>query len=242
MIFFYSQYVIGKYSYKDISDRINEKYSNENLVKGLIDIYKGVSESSTYSYARRAIKAMPCFQITEAFISGNDFFEMVDYYLYLLRVIKTEILNNPAFRDIKKIICNKKEVSNVEEMDSVKYGSVGFVYSRNLFYCALLTYYDRFHNFDEMAVKKLFTWAFMLRVDLKNLGYDSINKYAIGDSSNSKYTNRIEMFSKISFARLHNEISSLQIKVIRNQGEVSEKWEYLYKELKKMNGLENSNE
>lgn len=207
-----------------------------------IDIYKGVSESSTYSYARRAIKAMPCFQITEAFISGNDFFEMVDYYLYLLRVIKTEILNNPAFRDIKKIICNKKEVSNVEEMDSVKYGSVGFVYSRNLFYCALLTYYDRFRNFDEMAVKKLFTWAFMLRVDLKNLGYDSINKYAIGDSSNSKYTNRIEMFSKISFARLHNEISSLQIKVIRNQGEVSEKWEYLYKELKKMNGLENSNE
>ena len=33
---------MGKYSYKDISDRINEKYSNENLVKGLIDIYKGV--------------------------------------------------------------------------------------------------------------------------------------------------------------------------------------------------------
>ena len=54
-----------------------------------IDTYKGVPESSTYSYARRACKAMPCFQITETFISGNDFFEMVEHYLYLIRDLKT---------------------------------------------------------------------------------------------------------------------------------------------------------
>ena len=53
-----------------------------------IDTYKGIPESSTYSYARRASKAMPCFQITETFISGNDFFEMVDHYLYLIHDIK----------------------------------------------------------------------------------------------------------------------------------------------------------
>lgn len=50
-----------------------------------IDTYKGISETSTYTYARRAIKAMPCFQITEPFIAGNDFFEMVEHYMYLLR-------------------------------------------------------------------------------------------------------------------------------------------------------------
>lgn len=55
-----------------------------------IDTYKGIPESSTYSYARRASKAMPCFQITETFISGNDFFEMVDHYLYLIHDIKTD--------------------------------------------------------------------------------------------------------------------------------------------------------
>ena len=146
-----------------------------------IDTYKGVPESSTYSYARRACKAMPCFQITETFISGNDFFEMVEHYLYLIRDLKTEILNNPDFADIKLIICNGKEVSSIREMDSVKYGSAGFAYARNLFYCVLLCYYDKFHNFDEMAVKKLFTWAFMIRVDMENLGFDSINKYAIGN-------------------------------------------------------------
>lgn len=203
-----------------------------------IDTYKGVPESSSYSYARRASKAMPCFQITETFVSGNDFFEMVDHYLYLLRDIKTEIFNNPDFADMKSIICNGKEVSSIKEMDSVKYGSAGFAYARNLFYCALLCYYDKFHNFDEMAVKKLFTWAFMLRVDMENLGFDSINKYAIGNDENSRYTNAIAMFSKISFARLHNEISNLQIKVKREPDRANnEKWNDLYKKLKIMNGL-----
>ena len=209
-----------------------------------IDTYKGIPESSTYSYARRASKAMPCFQITETFISGNDFFEMVDHYLYLIHDIKTEIFNNHDFAEIKSIICNGKEVSSIKEMDSVKYGSAGFVYARNLFYCALLCYYDKFHNFDEMAVKKLFTWAFMIRVDMENLGFDSINKYAIGNDDNSRYTNAVSMFSKISFARLHNEISSLQIKVKRDPDRANhDKWNDLYKKLKTMNGLmEVSNE
>lgn len=209
-----------------------------------IDTYKGIPESSTYSYARRASKAMPCFQITETFISGNDFFEIVDHYLYLIHDIKKEIFNNQDFAEIKSIICNGKEVSSIKEMDSVKYGSAGFVYARNLFYCALLCYYDKFHNFDEMAVKKLFTWAFMIRVDMENLGFDSINKYAIGDDDNSRYTNAVAMFSKISFARLHNEISSLQIKVKRDPDRANhDKWNDLYKKLKIMNGLmEVSNE
>ena len=209
-----------------------------------IDTYKGVPESSTYSYVRRACKAMPCFQITETFISGNDFFEMVEHYLYLIRDLKTEILNNPDFADIKLIICNGKEVSSIREMDSVKYGSAGFAYARNLFYCVLLCYYDKFHNFDEMAVKKLFTWAFMIRVDMENLGFDSINKYAIGNDENSRYTNAIAMFSKISFARLHSEISSLQIRVKRNPDRANhDKWNNLYNKLKIMNGLmEVSNE
>lgn len=209
-----------------------------------IDTYKGIPESSMYSYARRASKAMPCFQITETFISGNDFFEMVDHYLYLIHDIKKEIFNNQDFAEIKSIICNGKEVSSIKEMDSVKYGSAGFVYARNLFYCALLCYYDKFHNFDEMAVKKLFTWAFMIRVDMENLGFDSINKYAIGDDDNSRYTNAVAMFSKISFARLHNEISSLHIKVKRDPDRANhDKWNDLYKKLKIMNGLmEVSNE
>lgn len=205
-----------------------------------IDTYKGISESSTYSYARRASRAMPYFQITEPFIAGNDFFEMVEHYLYLLRDIKTEICNNPRFKDIKVVICRGKDVQTPEDMDKMKFGSAGFRYTKNLFYCALLCYYDKFHNFDEMAVKKVFSWAFMLRVDIKNLGFDSINKYAISDIDKDKeerYTNNIAMFSKISSARVHNEIAGLQIKVKRElDTPASKKWNDLYNSIKEING------
>lgn len=205
-----------------------------------IDTYKGISESSTYSYARRASRAMPYFQITEPFIAGNDFFEMVEHYLYLLRDIKTEICNNPRFKDIKVVICRGKDVQTPEDMDKMKFGSAGFRYTKNLFYCALLCYYDKFHNFDEMAVKKVFSWAFMLRVDIKNLGFDSINKYAISDIDKDKeerYTNNIAMFSKISSARVHNEIAGLQIKVKRElDTSASKKWNDLYNSIKEING------
>ena len=191
-----------------------------------IDTYKGIGETSTYSYARRASKAMPCFQITEPFIAGNDFFEMVEHYIYLQRDIEAEIENNKSFAGIKEVLRTKSS-------------SAGFGYTKNLFYCALLCYYDKFHNFDEMAVKKLFTWAFMIRVDMENLGFDSINKYAIGDETNQRYSNTIAMFSKISFARLHTEISGLQICVLRDSDSAaSDKWDWLYSRLKAMNGIE----
>lgn len=162
-----------------------------------IDTYKGITEGSEYSYARRASRAMPYFQITEPFITGNDFFEMVEHYLYLLTDIVTEIDTNDKFAKIKEVI-NRKHVT------------AGFRYAKNLFYCALLCYYDKFHNFDEMAVKKLFIWAFMVRVDMEVLSFDTINKYSVADA-NDKYTNCIPMFAKISFARLHSEITSLQV-------------------------------
>ena len=205
-----------------------------------IDTYKGISEHSTYSYAKRASRAMPYFQITEPFTSGNDFFEMVDHYMHLLQDIKAEICNNDSFQEIKKVLCGLKDESYEENitpeyMDNIKFGSAGFGYTKNLFYAALLCYYDKFHNFDEMAVKKLFSWAFMLRVDMESLGFDSVNKYAIGEE-NSRYTNNIGIFTKISFARMHHEISSLQIKVCRNSDIPSKKWKELYTKIKEING------
>ncbi|WP_418968495.1 DUF262 domain-containing protein [Alloscardovia omnicolens] len=178
-----------------------------------IDTYKGITENTGYSYAKRVGKAMPCFQITEPFIAGEDFFEMVDHYLILLEDIKKEINdeNNKKFAKINEVFDNKS---------FNKAG--GFRYAKNLFYCALLCYYDRFHNFDEMAVKKLFIWAMMLRVDMKSLSFASVNCYAIGDP-NKEYTNKIAIFQKIKLARTHNEISSLQIVLRRrNDGNWSE--------------------
>lgn len=192
-----------------------------------IDVYKGIPEDSSYTYARRASKATPHYQITEAFITGNDFFEMTEHYLQLLKDVETEIDTNNKLLDIKEILEN--EVKN----------SKGFLYAKNLFFCALLCFYDRFRNLDVQAIKKLFSWAFMLRVDMSNLGFNSINKYAIGGEDEKRYSNKIAMFSKIRNARLHTEISNMQLEISReNDCAYKEEWNNLYYMLKTLNGLE----
>ena len=189
-----------------------------------IDCYKGISEHSAYTYARRANNAMPYFQITAPFLSGESFFEMVAHYLELLNDIKDEIKNNSKFSVIYNVLNNKA------------YKSAGFSYATNLFYCAMLCYHDKFRNFDERAVKKMFTWAFMLRVDMENLGIDSINKYAIGEEG--KYSNSIKLFSLIAEARLHTEISNLPLKILRDEDSAAvSKWNELYCILKDLNGI-----
>lgn len=198
-----------------------------------IDTYKGVSSNCLFTYAERVKKAMPCFQIDQPFAAGGDFFRMVKHYINLLADLKNEIATNKAFSDINKIIANNiiKRKDNIEQ-----YSSTGFRYAVNLFYCVLLFYFDRFHMYDEMAVNKLFVWAMMIRVDMENLGFDTINNYAVGNEDKD-YTNRIPMFFKIATARSNQEITNLRIQVVRPNDQVkSEKWEDLYKKLKDLMG------
>lgn len=207
-----------------------------------IDLYKGIEESSGYTYARRANKAMPYFLLSEPLISGGDFFEMVDLYMQMLHSIKQELIDNPDFARIKELLIDDKskvgQIKTPADLDKAcKSSSTGMNHARNLFFCALLCYYDRFHNFDLMAVKKLFTWAMMLRVDMNHLGFDSVNRYAIGLGDNDKYTNSEPVISLISSARRHTEISGMPLIVKRDNDEAeAEKWQGLYEDLLLLNG------
>ena len=207
-----------------------------------IDLYKGIEESSGYTYARRANKAMPYFLLSEPLISGGDFFEMVDHYMQMLHSIKQELIDNPDFARIKELLIDDKskvaQIKTPVDLDKAcKSSSTGMNHARNLFFCALLCYYDRFHNFDLMAVKKLFTWAIMLRVDMNHLGFDSVNRYAIGLGDNDKYTNSEPVISLISSARRHTEISGMPLIVKRDNDEAeAEKWQGLYEDLLLLNG------
>lgn len=207
-----------------------------------IDLYKGIEESSGYTYARRANKAMPYFLLSEPLISGGDFFEMVDHYMQMLHSIKLELIDNPDFARIKELLIDDKskvgQIKTPADLDKAcKSSSTGMNHARNLFFCALLCYYDRFHNFDLMAVKKLFTWAMMLRVDMNHLGFDSVNRYAIGLGDNDKYTNSEPVISLISSARRHTEISGMPLIVKRDNDEAeAEKWQGLYEDLLLLNG------
>ena len=219
-------FAILNWSKKEKTEKFSAKY---------IDYYKGIPDTSDYTYAKRARNANPYFQITEPFNSGSDFFEMVSHYLILLDDIEKE-LSTEKFRNIKRIIDDNSKYNSKNE---IQFYSVGFKYAVNLFKCALLCYYDKFHNFDEQAVKKIFTWALMLRVDMENLGFDSINKYASCFNDEEKYTNNIPMFSRIISSRYHTDISNMLIHIKRKPDSAkSQKWNKLYNDLKILNGLE----
>lgn len=165
-----------------------------------IDAYKGVPERSEYTYAARARRAAPCFQVSEPFVEGEDFFLMAEHYLYMRRDIELELAESRELADIRKML-------------DVKNPSAGFRHAHGLFLCVLFAYYDRFRNFDVRAVRKLFCWAMMVRVDMQSLGFDTINKYAVGDRANSPYTNAIPMFRRIARARSHHEIADTIVRV-----------------------------
>lgn len=207
----------------------SQKENSRAFVSQDIDVYKGVDVKCTYTYAQRVRKAMPCFQINAPFCAGSDFFKMVEHYIDLIADLKNEISSNTEFKQIKAILdANTKRGKD----NTMQFNSTGFRYAVNLFYCALLFYYDRFHMLDEMAVKKLFVWAMMIRVDMDNLGMDTINNYAIGNKDKT-YTNLIPMFFNIATARSNREIANLKIQIIRNPDKAqSETWDKLYQSLK----------
>lgn len=202
----------------------SQKENSRAFVSQDIDVYKGVDVKCTYTYAQRVRKAMPCFQINAPFCAGSDFFKMVEHYIDLIADLKNEISSNTEFKQIKAILdANTKRGKD----NTMQFNSTGFRYAVNLFYCALLFYYDRFHMLDEMAVKKLFVWAMMIRVDMDNLGMDTINNYAIGNKDKT-YTNLIPMFFNIATARSNREIANLKIQIIRNPDKAqSETWDKL---------------
>ncbi len=51
---------------------------------------------------------------------------------------------------------------------------------------------------------------------MERLGFDSVNKYAIGGEDEQKYSNHICVFKKIIRARLHNEIANIHVEI--NEG------------------------
>lgn len=206
----FSDYIFPIYNWskKTKTDTFSDRY---------IEVFKGADIKESYTYAMRAFKSSPFFQISEPFIAGNDFFEYVGHYIQMLRDIKKELEKNGDFSVIQEILSDR---------------SSGLKYCKILFYCALLSYYDRFHCFDKMAVIRLFTWSFMIRIDMQHLGYDTINKYAIGEY-NAQYSNNLPVFSLIANARKHADISNLTIECNYNK----DNWSELSVKLLKLNGL-----
>lgn len=76
----------------------------------------------------------------------------------------------------------------------------------------------------------------MIRIDMLHLGFDTINRYAIGLGDNDKYSNAKPVISMIAYARRHTEISSMRLDMREEDKAASENWDNLYNQLRQLNG------
>ncbi|MCL2184375.1 MAG: DUF262 domain-containing protein [Treponema sp.] len=177
-------------------------YSARYFTKDDIDVFKGINPYIKNSYPYFNIfsplitkKIDFPFQIDQITINGEYFFDMVKYYKKMLDDLKQN--EHELIKMIKE--------SSFFRKDSYKY-------IRNLFYCGLLYYTDKFglNDFDK-AVKKIFIWAFSLRLKMQRVLIASIDSYAL---SIEPHIN-IQLFRKIRDAIHHKEILNLEIETIK---------------------------
>ncbi|MEE3343552.1 MAG: DUF262 domain-containing protein [Bacilli bacterium] len=189
------------------------------------------------------------YEIGHPFYSGIPFFEMVDIYFKKIEEINecmkknhrliyellSIYLNDEIGIEIQKT--NNELINQIKENDN----TIGMKYIIRLYYCSLLYYYDRFNRLDPIIVKKLLMWALSLRFDLEMVNLSSINKYAQGINSDSKYTNEIPMFIIIKNSIYHSDLYNLDIKIKENITK-EHRWYRIYEILKLINKEGDNNE
>lgn len=190
------------------------------FTKNDIDIFKGVSlENQNYPfmkqlqinnyYVDKQNEAERVnnyhfdypFQIDQIVINGKKFFEMVIYYNNLIKDI------NALKETFKK---DTVEYDILDTLDTYKgHNRTGDRYVRNMFNCALVYYIDKFGKIDlDRAIKKLFIWAYNLRLKLHSVKLSSVDNHASSEKS---------IFIKLHYAINHNEILLLNINSIKKE-------------------------
>lgn len=166
---------------------------------GDIGIFKGVSESSAYPYltAQRAGQAMfqaalsnsmmhapqfaePPFQINQTLFNGRLFFDYIERYRQLYRDLFDSDKGSLKTISVPNTGKNLWDFVNKDPHAH----RTGDRYVRNLFYCAVLLYVDKFgeQHFPDAALLCL-RWAYTLRAANQRVDWRTIEKAALGESS-----------------------------------------------------------
>ena len=210
-------------------------YSARYFTKNDVDIFKGVSpdiqedfpfakayriahyytENYNNSYHRNIDKnafEYP-FQLDQTIINGKRFFEMIDFYDKMISGIK----DNDDCSILKTI---KSYDGNYRTGDK---------YVRNLFYCGLIYYVDKFGEKElQKATEKIFIWAYTLRLKLYSVGLNSIDNYAL-----NKAHSQIQLFKIIRESIRPNDIINMKLETLKeNRSSKTEKIVQRFTEMK----------
>jgi hypothetical protein len=156
------------------------------------------------------------FQIDETIINGKRFFEMIEHYQIMIDSVKSKEMSEkyPILNTIKNYDGSFR---------------TGDKYIRNLFYCGLIYYIDKFGDKDlSKAIDKIFVWAYSLRLKLQAVGLDSVDNFAL-----NKGHSQIQLFKKIKETIKPNDILNLRLETLKeNKSSKTEKIVEKFKSLK----------
>jgi len=172
------------------------------------------------------IRNLKPYQLDTPIVAGKPFFDYAKHYFEILK----DIQNNDKYEGY---FINDNDIVKTLDLREYKNG-VGNRITRLLFDTAILLYVDRFCPTDRPAkidlemldqfVVIVFIWAYSLRAQYTNLGWQSAQNYIMG---NKEKTNSFNIYKVITesdspvslLSSLSDKVSSLKIKV--SQGSLS---------------------
>ena len=155
--------------------------SARTFTKEHTNFFKGISEKELekYPYAKQLHIAHQAdedtfpFHLDQTIVNGRRFFEMIAHYQEMVNNYNKHFskLNGHAPEILGIINCYKGCTRTGDQ------------YVRNIFDCLLIYYIDKFgHKEISRSIKKIFIWAYNLRLDLLRVGWKSINSYVRGNN------------------------------------------------------------
>lgn len=209
-----------------------------------IDLFKGVTSKDNHPYAQfykgafayaddinnskmpfvTGIQPLCPFQINAPIIAGKPFFEYAKHYFDIL----ADIQNNDKYEGY---YINDNEI--VKTLDLRKYkNGVGNRISRLMFDTTILLYVDRFcparssktdNEYLEQFVVFAFVWAYSMRAQYKNVGWQVAQNYIMGETKKEGLVNGFNIYKVIVdsdspgslLSKLSDKIAPLDISKVR---------------------------
>lgn len=184
-----------------------------------IELFKGVTSKDNHPYAQfykgafayaddvnnskipfvTGIQPLCPFQINAPIIAGKPFFEYAKHYFDIL----ADIQNNDKYEGF---YINDNEI--VKTLDLRKYkNGVGNRITRLMFDTAILLYVDRFcparplkvdNEYLEQFVVFAFVWAYSMRAQYKNVGWQVAQNYIMGKTKKDGLVNGFNIYKIIA--------------------------------------------
>lgn len=168
------------------------------------------------------------FQLTQPIIAGSRFFAYTIHYKKLLDEVKNEL---------EEYHKNKAEIPDYRAGDR---------YVKELYECALLFFTDKFglDSLKDSVFRIIYTWCYLLRLQMYSVHRETINKYVRGEHYSNK--DCIKLFSYINDSCLDpDDLNTLVIPKQQIDDKIEynkKKYEAIYDRIYRDNGWEENGE